>query len=324
MKRTMNLILGLGLSLAITGVASAQVDSLSPKNVAKTEGAKEGWTKKGTVNVGGNFNHNKNVPGKADGESLTGSLGVIFNADYRAGNHEVRNSLSLFESVTQSPALDEFVLTTDELRGDSLYLFNIDSLPWLSPYASVNALTNVFEGKFYSPSVPGGELELTDSFGVIRLQATVGGLFKVYSSKPISIEGRVGFGTRQIFADDQYTVQEVNGAFGRDRLSSTSMFGIETGLDAKGDLVEDKIGYTAYVRAFSPVSTDSDEEGDRNILSLTTREFGASVDFKIVKWASLVYQFRSLTEPLLVDGPQINQNVLLSTSWVLGPDAEAK
>jgi hypothetical protein len=314
----MKLIMGLSLSLALTGVASAQLDSMSPADVSKTKEMKEGWTKKATVNLGGNFNHNDNVPGKKDGQSVTGSLGAIYGADYREGNHEVRTKLSLFESITRSPSFDEFVLTTDELRGDALYLFNIDSLPWLSPYANVNLLTNVFEGYYYSdtPGVP--KEKLTDGFGIIRLQATVGGLFKIYQSKPISLEGRVGFGTRQIFADGSRAAVETALGTGFVDLQDTSMFGIETGLDAKGDIVEDKISYTAYARAFTPVSSDPEDPQDRDILSLTTREFGANVSFKLVEWASIVYEWRSLTEPLLLPGPQVSQNVLLSTSWTLG------
>ena len=279
----------------------------------------EGWTRKGTVNLGGNFNHNDNVPGKKDGQSVTGSLGAIYGADYREGNHEVRTKLSLFESVTRSPSFDEFVLTTDEFRGDALYLFNIDDLPWLSPYASVNFLTNVFEGYYYSDTPGTPREKLTNGFGVIRLQATVGGLFKVYQSKPISLEGRIGFGTRQIFADGaRVAVESDTGPTTFNDLSDSSQFGIETGLDAKGDLVEDKISYTAYARAFTPVSADPEDPQDRDILSQTTREFGANVSFKLVEWASIVYEWRSLTEPLLVDGPQVTQNVLLSTSWTMG------
>jgi len=323
MKRTMKMMMALGLSLAMTGVASAQVDSFKPAGEMQKSDIAEGWTKKATVNLGGNFNHNENVPGKLDGGSLTGSLGVIFNADYRHGDHEVRNKISLFESVTQSPSFDEFVLTTDELRGDSLYLFNIDGLPWLSPYANVNLLTNVFKGYFYPNNSADNKVQLTDPFGVIRLQATVGGLFKIYESKPVSLEGRVGFGTRQIFADDQFTlIEDASGATVPDALSDTSMVGFETGLEAHGDILKDKIGYTAFARAFTPVSSDPEDDQDRDNISLSTREFGADISFKLVEWASIVYQWRSLTEPLLVDGPQVNQNVLVSMGWTLGPDAD--
>jgi hypothetical protein len=57
---------------------------------------------------------------------------------------------------------------------------------------------------------------------------------------------------------------------------------------------------------------------ERNALDLTNVEFRANLSVKLVEWASLDYQFKTLREPQLIDDFQIQNNLLFTFGLATG------
>lgn len=319
-----------------SSLAMADIEQVAVPDMERSNRA-DGWHQVFSGDLGLNLTDMDNVAGKKDGLNSTLNIGIKYQANLYQGSNELRNTVSISESLNRTPSYDGTVHANDELKLESIYLFNFDNLTWMSPYVSVVGTTNLFKAydyqqtaKVYNDPTKGASVarnryQLLEGFGVINLQETVGGLFKIHKSKDIAVEGRVGVGAKQIFADDQLSVIDGDAAVVQlNELSDVRMTGIEAGLEAKGVALGSRVEYTAYAKAFAPFhhSPETPATKDLDMGELTSTELGARLNFKLVDWASIVYEWKHLREPLLLDGPQITQNLLLNVGYLFDSRAE--
>jgi len=107
----LQLLCALAMLLTATPVLAQEY---VPDEAANPDKRPDGWDF--SLSLGGNVNltANKDVVGQANGNAWTLGGNVKGGADYVAGNHESRNTLSLNEVFTKTPNIDEFVRTIDE------------------------------------------------------------------------------------------------------------------------------------------------------------------------------------------------------------------
>lgn len=102
-------------------------------------------------------------------------------------------------------------------------------------------------------------------------------------------------------------------------LPNTREFGIETGLNLFGSLMENKLTYKVFAEALTPTSYSPKPSGnDRSVQALSSTEVGASAAFHLTNWSALNYEYRSKRQPLIQDAAQITQAFLLSVAYQSG------
>jgi hypothetical protein len=149
------------------------------------------------------------------------------------------------------------------------------------------------------------------------LQETVGLFAQPLTLKAFSVEFKVGFSAKQIFADSQLAVDDDKDTDPVEikELSNAFQGGPAVGLDLKGQVLDGKIAYYAGAELMFPVINNDDSGlGVGEMMNFIAE---AGVSFKIVSWASLDYKLKVLREPQVLDEYQIQNNLLLTFSYAL-------
>ncbi|MGM0575250.1 MAG: hypothetical protein ACQEXJ_05930 [Myxococcota bacterium] len=319
----------LAVLLATTTAAHALEPAFVPteEDVKAEEAERDGWD--GLLEIGANmaFGSNKDVVGKQNGETWTFGLTLDSGLRLSRNKHDWRNTLSIQETFSRTPVIDEFVKTADTLDVQSIYYFL--AKPWIGPFALVALDAPLLPGYDYRPEprhydlIDGDRLKtdsenlrLTDSFQVLTLKQSVGAFVRPVREDTIEVEARAGFGAREVFADGALAVNDDDATPDTIEvlaLDSYAQGGAELAASLVGSLNEGKVTYKAWGEALFPFIHDA--EGDRSVAELTNAEFGASLSFQLVEWASLNYQFKAVRQPQLIDEWQIQNNLLLSVGY---------
>lgn len=269
-----------------------------------------------------------NVVGRIDGTSFAIGLKVNGALDWARDVHEWRNSLTLGETFTRTPAVDEFVKTNDQLLLESIYLYHLKRLPWLGPFARFKLTTALFPGEdvraapvSYVGAVTrtADTLRLTDAFTPTTLQQMVGAFGKPVDRKDLALEIKAGFEARQMIADGQLAIADdaATPDIEVTALKTVVQGGPSLGVIGKGVLAEGRVLYAGLAEAMIPAINNQAATDDRSALELTNVNFEFNLSFKLVSWASVDYQLRAVREPQLIDKWQLQNNLLLSFSYAL-------
>lgn len=327
MSRILSLLWAL---LAGGAVLAAEVD-LVPDAKPKETKAQEGWDFLLTPGATVSLSDNRSMLGQPEGTSATLGVTLASGADYRMGDHELRNRLDILVTYSRTPALEEFLKSADSLKLESIYLYHFND--WLGPYAKINLETSIFESYAADPTRPlwfnaaasGRDnrnailYRLTDGFAPLTLKETIGFFAQPYThpDKKISTEVRLGAGGMHVFAEGQKAVKDDAATPEKEWifLSDVHQAGAELGLSAWGELQGKRIVYKAQATFFLPILNNKAEGDDRGAFELMNVDVGASVTFKLLEWLSLDYQFKLLRQPQLLDKWQVQNNVLLTASY---------
>ena len=324
------------LTAAWATPAQALKKEIVDEKIEKTEAKAEGW--EGKIKLGANISlsSSNNVVGAQDG--VTFSLGAAFQGELSLvrGGHEWRNRLEINETFTKTPTIDRVIKSTDFLLFDSVYLYTFEAWPWIGPFVRFGLKTALLPGydvqaqeyTYVTTKLDGSTFtepnkdskRMTDSFLPTLLKQSVGAFTKPYSEKFFGIEIRLGFGAQEFFGDDQLATTKVDSdkkIVSVKELEDYSQVGGEASIQIDGSLWEDKVTYRVYAEAMIPFYTSIDDSEDRNAGELTNVELGAGLTFKLVEWASVVYEFKAVRLPLVLDEFQIQNNLLLSFSYSL-------
>lgn len=302
-----------------------------PEEVTKSKAAVRGWDGSLSLGASSNFTQNSNVIGATDG--MAWSLGAQAGGTlgYVRGQHEWANAFKLGETFTYTTALDEFVKTADELSWRTTYFYYLKPVPWLGPFGEFRFKTNIFPSYDVQSSdvtylVDGvdygtkNKFRLAVPFAPVYLQEAVGAFGKPVQKTQITVEVKLGFGAKHVFADGDYAVdddKDTDGIIEITALRDLHQGGPAASLGAKGSVVGGKVQYSALVEAMVPLINNVSEGDDRNAGELTNLLIEAGLSFKLVSWASLDYQFKALREPQLLDKWQVQNNLLLTFSYTL-------
>lgn len=313
--------------------AEAQRDEkYVPNKVAKAKGLVKGWNP--GLNLGANFalGSSTNVVGQDDGLSLTLGFQVNGKLTYFNEAHEWRNTLKISEAFTMTPTIDTFVKSNDSLNLESIYLYHIRRVPWLGPFGQLKLDTALFPGRvvtsgpttFKVAYVDGTSLDyygtrmtLSDAFLPFRLQETLGMFAQPFTSEAFSVELKVGFSAKQVFADGQLAVDDDKDTAPVEikELANAFQGGPAVGLDIKGQVVDGKISYYAGAELMLPViNNDKSGLGVGELMNFIAE---AGLSFKLFSWASLDYKLKVLREPQVLDEFQVQNSLLLTFSYTL-------
>ena len=150
MKRIIGGLCILALASSVAFGQSKDLPNSAPSDMSKSAKRPQGMSHSGNVTAGLNLSNNNRVPGKVEGTTTVLSIGAEGKLWYLTGNNEFRGTLNISEVLTRTPALEDVTqLTSDNIKLQGLYLYNIPSLPWISPYAMLTAETNLFENFDY-------------------------------------------------------------------------------------------------------------------------------------------------------------------------------
>ena len=326
------LIAGLALMLAAASAAAQEApDYVATEEVGQAvtaDKAPEGWRLKLSLGSNAALNHNSKVVGNTDGSTFQFGLVLDGGADYRLRQHEWRNTLSVRHTQTKTPQIDDFVKTADELYIESMYLYSLESVPWLGPFGRARLRTSLFPGYYVAAEdsqldtgagvedVAAQErFELTASFEPLVLRQSAGVFARPYDDKTFHLEFSFGLGAQEVFTSDGFNVTDADVApIALARLEDSKQAGAELEAGAKGEL------NTAFAWAVSAnllypfiVSDDQGLDG----LDLLNTELSAKLSAKLSKWASIDYVLSAKKLPLVLDEWQVQNGVLLSAAFNL-------
>jgi hypothetical protein len=301
-----------------------------PDKVKAAKKRVEGWTFGLTLGGSVSVAHANSVVGQIDGTTIALGAQLTGSASYLRGGHEWRNSLKLSETVTRTPAIDEFVKSNDLLTLDSIYLYHFKRLSWLGPFVRFQLETAIFpnsdvRGEDVTYSVDGvtrgpqHKIHITDAFSPLTLKQSAGLFAKPAWRDDIDVEIKLGFAARQTFADGQLVVDDddTTDPIEVKSLKDFVQGGPVAGITIKGKLKKGLITYYLDAETMLPVLNDLDDADDRNSLDLLNVAFHAGISFKLFSWMSMDYQFRAIREPQLLDAWQVQNNLLLTFTYAL-------
>lgn len=329
-KLTMAILVAFGWLTATAGTALSAADpGLLPKEEEVVKDEKpEGWDPALILGASISVSTNTNFIGQANGNSFTGGLHLLGRLDYLKGVIDWRNVLKIDEVFTQTPVIDEFVKSIDQLAFESVIYYRIS--PLFGPFASFKLDTSILEGRDVRGAPidysEGGEvlaedvtsIKLTDGFQPLSLKEAIGFFLRPISKKTVEVDIRGGFGASQNFADGALLVSD--DAATADVIELTALADvIQAGavleVASKGELEEGRIQYSARAEVMIPFLNDDPLE--RSATDLTNFDIGAKLGFKLFEWASLSYELKILRLPQLLDAWQIQNNLLLTFSYAL-------
>lgn len=316
--------------------------ALEEQKKAAEQKPADGWTLKVELGLNGALTNTAGVVGTDDGNTVQFGVALKGQADLRVGQHEWRNELALAHAQTQTPALPIFVKGTDQLDVSSMYLYHIPAVPWLGPFARARLQTAVFAGRLVvaDPAVPVtvdgvatpldtktedekryGVLELTDPFQPLLLRESAGVFAQPLDDKTLRLTVSLGGGAQQVFADGGRAVTDdaATPAIEVSSLNDSQQIGVELDVAANGS-VTDTIGYALGVNVLYPFYSDPEAAIGGKILEgveLTNVEVTGKLSLKLAAWASLDYVLSAKYLPLIIDEWQVQNGLLLNSSFNL-------
>jgi len=278
------------------------------------------------------FNHVKDVVGRTSGQTLDVAAFIETVGAFLTKNHyvygrlniELGGAIRLEGPDIDDPSEEPFVTDVDELALDLLYTYRV--LPWFGPYVRGSGETNMLKGvlEFSEPTdvrrlesdgetlislVPDAlDVDLTESFAPIELDAGTGVRFDYSAGFWFSIDARTGLGIRQVFARDSFIVDDDNATPELElrQLSDLTQFGAEA----------------ALILEFNPFQWLQLKTDSNLLLPFDTPEqplfdFRGAITIRLGSIASLNYTIRVQEDRRLVDATQIDQSVLLRFAYKL-------
>lgn len=321
---------------------------------AKAKAAKEkkqidGWKYELNLGFNGGFTQNASVVGQPDGS--TWQIGGVLNgrAELYKGNHEWHNRLSLAHQQTQTPAIDSFVKTNDNLELSTMWLYKLKTLPWLGPFARARLQTQVFAGHLVfgedteveftdakgnpidvlNPDLTADNrqvrvlnaqerLKITNAFEPLTLRQSIGAFARAVEEANLKVTFTAGLGAQEVFVqgDGGFAVNDADDSpeLELTRLQDSIQVGVELGMEANGTIGK-QVTWSLLVDTMQPFIIDA--ETDLEGIDLLNIETTGKIGVKLAKWVSLDYVLTAKKIPLILDEWQVQNNVLLSTAFNL-------
>jgi hypothetical protein len=354
MKRALAIAAIIGAASTANAQAKGDyaADEQVKKGIEEVATAKGGWNFGLELGSNASFSHSSSTVGQPDGSTI--QLGGVLNgnANLIAGDHEWKNSLTYNTTWSQSPTIGSFLKTADNLELKSTYLYALPAVPWLGPYARARLQTQVFDGwqryaadrvvtgdlpdqsnlinertnaetNLQEADLPAGEaLNLTTGFEPLNLRQSVGAFARPWNTPAFAGTFSLGLGAQEVYTDGGYVVTKDEGlpnSIETAALKDSTQAGAELELEFKGS-AKKMFTWSASANFLQPfvTNTDIDPEGNKlEGMDLMNIEFAAKASVKLASWASLDYVLTAKKLPLVLNEWQIQNGLLLSSSFKL-------
>ena len=315
-------------------LASDEVEKKAAEK-AEPEGRKDGWSKKLSLGTTGSFTHSSNVVGADDGSTFQVGLVLDGALNLVSGQHDWDNELKIQHSQTRTPVVPKFVKSADSLDFKSTWLYHLESLEWLGPYARFKLNTQLFPGYTVSTTAkavvrtdrdgaiqpaevaePLTKVELTDPFEPLVLMESAGAFANPVTSKPFNLKAKVGVAVQEIVVGDGYVVSddEDTPALELAQLDGSNQAGAELEVGVDGE-VSANVTWRAIATFFLPLVSSSDD-GLTGLDGLNS-DLGAGLSVKLGKYASLEYVLSAKKIPAVPVGWQVQNGLMLTAGFNL-------
>ena len=316
--------------------AKGETEAVNKPDEAKKR--QDGWNP--GIALGANFNliDTRSVVGQMDGTTFTLGAAIDAALEFNQEIHEWRNSLLASAGTAYTPAIGEFIKSSDGLAFESIYLLH--AMEILGPYARFAFNTQMFPGMDIRPSAvdyevsnldgtttsyTGRRLALTDPFKPFELREGIGLFVQPLNQTQIHMEARAGLGAQEILAADNLAVTDDSATpqIEVKQIDDSYQVGAEATFNVWGFFDETKrVSYTAGVGVLVPFVTSELPAGDDRGLGELTNFLGTlGLNAKLFDWASIGYRFQVMRQPMLVDKWQISNNVLITIGAAFGSKA---
>jgi hypothetical protein len=294
----------------------------------------EGWQVGLKVGSNVSLTNATNVVGSADGTSIQIGLILQGNANLRSGQHEWQNQLDINHQQTRTPLIHRFLKTADEATAQSMYLYHLQAVPWLGPFARGRGTTSLFPGDYVQAddktiqrtyndgtvetgTLPAGRsLRLTKAFEPTLLRESLGVFARPVEQKDLQLDFKLGGGAQHLLTRDGFTVKDDPNTDPIEivQLRDSTQAGIEGEAAIRGPL-EGGFTWSASINALYPLltSVDTNLEG----IDLMNVEGNAKLSLKLTEWGSVDYVFSAKRIPLIVNRWQIQNGLLFNASFNL-------
>ena len=339
MKHSITALTGLGF-LALGTPAHAQTgDAKVTQFVADgalkngSDAKKQGWDFTLTLSANLALAQSSNVVGQPEGVSYLIGVGATSGLEYLDGPHEWKNTLSILESFSKTPSLDQVSKANDVVRLESLYSYYFTG--WAGAFGRASLETAVLNTQDLRPSpvdylVTGGGqpdeiaagrkvLTLAKAFSPLTITQSLGLVAKPLDLEPALLTIRVGGGGRETLASgvlivaDKPTTTQIDVS----RVTDVLQAGVEGAVGIAGKLPEQRISYGADFGLLIPLANN--DVLNRSSIDLMRIAFAANVNFSMFEWLGLTYQFRVTNDPQLVKDVQVQNNFFLTFKYDLIP-----
>ena len=287
-----------------------------------------GWNPKLQLSTNLSFQSSSNVTGQLDGDTVGAGLKVLTGSDYLRDRTEWRNLVRLDLATSKTPNLPTYIKAADAFKYDSVFLYGIERNPKLGPYASVGVETALFRGEDIRPTevtyiTPTGnitarQLDLTDAFRPMTTRQAAGLFYKAKQQGEEKLEFRFGLGAVQVIAEGQLFVTEATDtSVTVTALESYQQVGLEYGMLWTGRINE-ATSFTLSADFLTPLGTEiasGRECSDCSDLQLTNIEVVANIKNKLTRWLSLVYEYRAVKKPELLNRFQVQNGFVFNIAY---------
>lgn len=311
--------------LAPAGAAALDQEYVPEEVVIEEPAHPDGWTHTFDLGAAIQIAGSHQVVGQPDGATVTLSLSLAYAGELWAGNHEFHATASLVEAISRTPLVDDFVKSSDQLRGELIWYYHLPSAPWFGPFARASARTSLFQGVDVQPdevtylrdgeTIVADRLQLTESFAPTYLKQSIGVFARPTESERLTVDFRLGLGAREVIADGNYVINDDDATdeIEVDPLHTYAQTGGEFAATLDGSADGGRVNYGAFYEMLVPFYDSLDDDLDP--VAAINYEMGATFGASLSSWASVQYELGLLKVPQVVDDWQITNMLLLSFNY---------
>jgi hypothetical protein len=302
---------------------------------AATPAEPDGWKLK--LHFGGNtsFGHNSQVVGSVDGSTFQVGIVMEGKADLKAGQHEWLNELQLHHQQTKTPALDVWQKSMDDLKLMSTYLYHLEAVPWVGPFARLKLDTVVFatettkaedydvintadpkEVPRYTRHSANAATRLAGPFEPLTLRQSAGFFADPVKSEPANLGFKLGAGVQELIVRDGFALTKSDEP-GRIEITPLKD-SVEAGAEFEAvftGAVDKRISYELAANFLYPFLL-TDDKGIEGI-ELLNADIHGKLSIKLTDWGSLDLVAGAKRQPLVANQWQLSTGVLLNAGFDL-------
>jgi len=331
-------------------------DDLAAKAIAADK-KPEGWTVKLGIGTTASWGYSSNVVGTPQ-DGATMQIGAILDgsAELVASQSEWLTTLRVIHTQSRTPVLPMFVKSADGADLISTYLYRLEQIRWIGPYARAKASTALFPSYVQLPSKfdivktdadgtvhpaeaaseeviseeevvqPDGskqtvkisayETKLTSAFEPLVLGQSLGAFANPIEKKVFTLNTKLGAAAQELLVRDGYSLTSDTTA---QPLTAKQLEGVtEIGVEVE---LEAKGEATSIItwkgKANFFYPAYSSLEDKPDGLQAATVDLLGGISVKLAKWASLDYSLGAKYVPMVVDEWQIQHGLLLTAGFNL-------
>lgn len=232
----------------------------------------------------------------------------------------------------RSPELSKWVKTKDQFRFELNYRYLVSTEPSLGVFTRAGAAAPLFKGVDVqsstttyiltrqdgstSPFANRSSLRLTDAFKPFQLDQALGAFYRPLDEKKLRLDFELGVAANQTLADGQRRKNDDTSTTEVEltELRDFQQLGAEFTTLATGKLKEEVVRYELSARIFVPLIKGTESSDTRNSLDLLVQKYAAKLEFEVMSWMSLSYEFSAIKEPQLANNFQVSNALLFNFS----------